>query len=114
MTDNRGADLIVDVVGGSGLAPALRAAAFGGRIAMVGIIGGLEANLPIFLAMAQRIRLLPITVGSRRDFEDMNRAIASAHIHPVVDHVYAFDDALDAFRRLKSGSQFGKICIALP
>ncbi len=114
LTDGRGADLIVDAVGGSGLAPALRAAAFGGRIAMIGIIGGLEAQLPIFLAMAQRIRLLPIMVGSQQTFAEMNRAIAALHIAPVVDRVFPFEDVRAAFEHLKAATHFGKICIGLP
>jgi NADPH:quinone reductase-like Zn-dependent oxidoreductase len=114
LTDGQGADLIVDAVGGSSLATALRATAFGGRISMVGMIGGREASLPTFLAMSQRIRLLPITVGSRSQFDDMNRAITALHIEPVVDRTFPFAEAHDAFRHLHSASHFGKVCIALP
>jgi NADPH:quinone reductase-like Zn-dependent oxidoreductase len=114
LTAGRGADLIIDAVGGSGLAPALRAAAFGGRIAMIGIIGGMEATLPITLAMAQRIRLLPITVGSRSSFDEMNRAIATFRLAPVIDRTYPFEQARDACVYLKSAAHFGKVCIDIP
>jgi NADPH:quinone reductase-like Zn-dependent oxidoreductase len=52
-------------------------------------------------------------VGSREGFENMNRAIASHQLRPVVDRVFPFDRARDAFEYMASGSHFGKVCIEI-
>ncbi len=52
-----------------------------------------------------------IFVGSREMFEAMNRAIAAHQLRPVVDRVFPFDQAPDAFRHLESGAHFGKVVI---
>ena len=57
--------------------------------------------------------MLGIYVGSRAMFEDMNRAIALHKLRPVVDSVFPFEQATDAYRHLKSGRHFGKVVITL-
>jgi NADPH:quinone reductase-like Zn-dependent oxidoreductase len=52
-----------------------------------------------------------ISVGSRADFEGMNRAIALHRLHPVIDRVFRFADAPDAYRYFESRAHFGKIVI---
>jgi NADPH:quinone reductase-like Zn-dependent oxidoreductase len=59
----------------------------------------------------RRVTVQGIFVGSRAMFESMNRAITNAKLVPVVDQVFAFDDAVDAFQTMKRGSHFGKIAI---
>jgi NADPH:quinone reductase-like Zn-dependent oxidoreductase len=58
-------------------------------------------------------RLSGIYVGSRQMFEDMNALIDVAQIRPVVDRVFAFDEAQAAYRHLDSGQHFGKVVIAV-
>jgi NADPH:quinone reductase-like Zn-dependent oxidoreductase len=45
-------------------------------------------------------------------FEAMNRAIAAGGLEPVIDRVFPFAEAKDAYRHLKGQSHFGKIVIA--
>ncbi|WP_281292438.1 zinc-binding dehydrogenase [Terriglobus albidus] len=45
-----------------------------------------------------------------RGFEEMNEALESLKIRPVIDAVYAFDDAQKAYEHLYRGA-FGKIVI---
>ena len=52
-----------------------------------------------------------INVGSRAMFENMNRAIEVNRIKPVVDKVFPFEDAVEAFRVQVSGDFFGKVVI---
>ncbi len=54
-----------------------------------------------------------IGVGSTRMFEDMLRAIEVNGIKPVIDKVYGFDEAPEAFRQLASGNFTGKIVITI-
>jgi NADPH:quinone reductase-like Zn-dependent oxidoreductase len=53
-----------------------------------------------------------IFVGSREMFEAMNRAITLSKLKPVVDRVFPFADAVEAYRYMESGAHFGKVVIA--
>jgi NADPH:quinone reductase-like Zn-dependent oxidoreductase len=46
-------------------------------------------------------------------FEDMNRALSQNRLKPVIDRVFPFGEAPDAFRYLESGAHFGKVVIAI-
>jgi NADPH:quinone reductase-like Zn-dependent oxidoreductase len=60
----------------------------------------------------QNVRLQGIMVGSREMFENMNRAITQAKMRPVVDRVFPFEEARQAFAHLGSGAQFGKVVVS--
>lgn len=61
--------------------------------------------------MRKGLILRGIYVGSRQMFEAMNRAIALHRINPVIDRVFGFEEAKDAYRHLQSGSHVGKVVI---
>ena len=52
-----------------------------------------------------------ISVGSRSDFEAMNRAIATHRLHPVIDRTVPFAEAKDAYRYFEDRGHFGKVVI---
>jgi len=52
-----------------------------------------------------------IYVGSRADFEAMNRFLAEHKIRPVVDRAFSFEEAAKAYEFMDNGSYFGKIVI---
>jgi NADPH:quinone reductase-like Zn-dependent oxidoreductase len=52
-----------------------------------------------------------IAVGSREGLQEVARAIAMARIKPVIDRVFNFEGAREAFAHLESGSHFGKVVI---
>lgn len=54
-----------------------------------------------------------VVCGSRDHFEDLNRCVEINKIVPVVDKVFAFDEAREAYRYLDSGAHFGKVVIEL-
>jgi len=54
-----------------------------------------------------------IYVGSRVMFEQMNAAVTVAKLHPVIDHVFEFNEAQEAFQHMQSASHFGKIVIRI-
>jgi NADPH:quinone reductase-like Zn-dependent oxidoreductase len=57
------------------------------------------------------VRLQGVFVGSRRMFEEMNSAVAASRLRPVVDKVFAFDEARAALEHMEAGAHFGKIVI---
>ncbi|HXK40417.1 MAG TPA: zinc-binding dehydrogenase, partial [Candidatus Paceibacterota bacterium] len=110
LTDKKGVDHVVEVGGSGTLARSLNAVRFGGHVAMVGALTTAGTFDPIKLFM-KAIRLQGIFVGSRTMFEEMNRAIEVAQMHPVIDRVFSFDEAREAMRYMQSGSHFGKVVI---
>ncbi|MET0273434.1 MAG: NAD(P)-dependent alcohol dehydrogenase [Phenylobacterium sp.] len=111
--EGRGADIILDVGGEATLAQSLRAAAQNGRIVSIGYLGGLTPQLDLGLLITKNLSLRGITVGSRSSFEALLRFLARSGIRPLIDRVFAFEDAPAAFRRLADGGQHGKVCIDL-
>lgn len=51
--------------------------------------------------------------ASRAMFEDLTRFVTRARIQPVIDRVFSFDRAPEAYAYLESGNHFGKIVIEL-
>ncbi|MDQ0062543.1 zinc-dependent alcohol dehydrogenase family protein [Paenibacillus harenae] len=111
-TEGHGADHIVDLGGGATLNRSLSALKVGGQISIVGILTGASVEgLDIIPAIIRKARLQAINVGSRTMFENMNAAVSHHRLHPVVDRVFPFSQALQALQYMASGSYFGKICI---
>jgi len=111
-TDGQGVNHVLEVVGGQNMRRSIEALAAGGRLALVGILGDTEIVTSIFPVMRNRLTIQGITIGHRRGFERMNAAIDTAGIKPVIDRVYAFSEAPQAFEHLARGP-FGKVVIAL-
>lgn len=112
MTGGRGVDHVVETVGGAHLGRSLAAAAEGGRIAMVGVFGGVEFSGSFGDLARKHLRIEGIGVGHRRGLEDMVRAVDSAGLKPVIDGQYAFGDLKPALEHLDRGA-FGKIVITV-
>jgi NADPH:quinone reductase-like Zn-dependent oxidoreductase len=113
LTDHRGADLVVEVGGAETLAQSLVAVRFGGTIALVGNLTGGTLSFNVVPAFMQRVRLQGILVGDRDAFEAMNRAAAANHLRPVIDRVFPWQEAREAFEHLASGKHFGKVCVGI-
>jgi NADPH:quinone reductase-like Zn-dependent oxidoreductase len=52
-----------------------------------------------------------IAVGSRTDFEAMNRALSAHRTRPVLDREFPFEDAVGAYRYFRDGRPFGKVVV---
>ncbi|MGQ9898173.1 MAG: zinc-dependent alcohol dehydrogenase family protein [Acidobacteriota bacterium] len=113
MTGGRGVDHVVEVGGAGTLAKSIRSVRFGGHISLIGVLSGRTGEIDIAPVLMQNIRVQGIIVGSREMFEAMNRALEQNQIRPVVDKVFALDEAQRAFQVMAGGGHFGKICIRL-
>ena len=111
ITHGRGYDLIVELGGEKTLPQSLRCIRPGGTIAMIGILSGSAMTTSLGLIITRQVRLQGITVGHRDGFEAMMRAIDQHKLGPIVDRTFAFEELKQAMAYLKSGVQFGKICI---
>ncbi len=109
MTGGRGVDLTVEVGGAGTLEKSIVATRIAGTIGLIGVLTGGEINpRPI---MGKSITLQGIYVGSRNLFRDMNKAIAAAELHPVIDRTFAFEEAPEAYRTMQAAGHFGKLVI---
>jgi NADPH:quinone reductase-like Zn-dependent oxidoreductase len=106
-----GTDQVVEVGGGGTFLQSVRACRPGGKIGLIGILSGREAPTGIFAIVPKLLTVFGIYVGSREMFEGMNRALEQTQIRPVIDKVFPFEEAPQAFDYLERGSHFGKVVI---
>ncbi|NOK17361.1 zinc-dependent alcohol dehydrogenase family protein [Corallococcus carmarthensis] len=114
LTGGRGADHVVDVAGGDGVARSVEAVRMGGTVTLVGFLESATVRFDIRPALSRVVRLQAVSTGSRDDLEALARALTVHGVHPVVDRVFPFAQAPDAFAFLESGAQFGKVVITFP
>ena len=110
LTENRGVDQILEVVGGKNLAQSIAAIKPGGQIAVIGFLESLSSELPFLPLIVKQIVIRGIVTGPRRAFEEMNLLLEKLQIRPIIDAVYPFADAPAAYEHLYRGA-FGKIVI---
>jgi NADPH:quinone reductase-like Zn-dependent oxidoreductase len=113
ITQGQGVDHIVEVGGAKTLAHSLNCVRYGGHIHVIGILSGMESSLSVIPILMKNVRINGIYVGSRHEFEQMNRALVQHQLQPVVDRVFAFGEIREAFRYMERGAHFGKICIRI-
>lgn len=110
ITGDYGADHILEIAGGPGLANSLQAVAVGGRISVIGVFEGFDVTGPSLPLLLKMPTVQGISVGHRRALEDFVRAIDTIGLKPVIDRRYRFEEAAEAFAHLNRGA-FGKIVI---
>lgn len=111
LTGGRGVDHVLDVGGPDTLAQSMLAARVGGHVALIGVLTGIDSQLPLGLALGRQLRLQALVVGSRRQQQDMVRALEASTVRPVIDRHFPLDALVAAFRHQESGTHFGKIVL---
>lgn len=113
LTKNAGVDHVLEVGGRDTLPKALEALGFEGHIAIIGGLSGFASDIAPGRLMTSGASVTGIYVGSRADFEAMNAFITRHEIRPVVDRVFPFEQAAQAYEFMDNGSYMGKIVIAV-
>jgi len=113
LTQGRGVDCVVEVVGVGTLERSFASVADRGKVCLIGVLTGRSAPLNPYGIMWKEAALRGIRVGTRAMFEQMNRAIETNGIKPIINSVIPFTSALEAWRLQASGNFIGKIVIAL-
>jgi NADPH:quinone reductase-like Zn-dependent oxidoreductase len=106
-------DHILDVGGAKTLPLSLGALRDGGHLALVGVLTGAPADREAAARNQRGIRVDGIYVGSVRHLDWLCREVAERGLRPVVDRVFPFEEARQAYQHLESGRHFGKIVIRL-
>jgi len=123
-TGNDGADLAVNLVGGTVFGPCQRSLRNFGRMAIVGYVDGvMKAELDLEAVHGKRLEIFgisnapltpPMRAEATRGFNrDVLPAIADGRIVPVIDRVFAFDELPAAKAYVEAGTQVGKVVITM-
>jgi NADPH:quinone reductase-like Zn-dependent oxidoreductase len=112
-TSGRGVDLTVEVGGAGTFQQSMAATRTGGVIAQIGVLSGREQPLTITPILHKMLNIRGIYVGSRQQFLEMNRAIEQTRLRPIIDRVFSFGEAREAFTTMENASHFGKIVISV-
>ncbi len=120
-TEKRGVDVILDHLGGAYLEQNVRSLAVGGRLAVIGVMGGRKGDLDIGRVLASRLSILGSVLRPRpveektaivHAFErDVMPYFAAGRIVPLVHHVYPLEQAAEAHRAMEAGEHFGKLVL---
>lgn len=120
-TDGQGANVVLDCIGGAYLDSHLRCMALGGRLVLIGLMGGAKAELSLATLMMKRLSLIGSTLRAR-PVEEKARIVASfqaqfgdaltqGRIEPIVDRVLPLKEAQAAHELVESSTHFGKVVL---
>jgi putative PIG3 family NAD(P)H quinone oxidoreductase len=120
-TDGRGADVVLDVLGGGALRDNVRVLATGGRLVVIGLQQGRRGELDLAALMAKRATVTGTTLRSRSPQEKAAIVaavgehvwpmVADGRVRPVVHDRLPLGDAERALAMLESGEVFGKLLL---
>jgi putative PIG3 family NAD(P)H quinone oxidoreductase len=121
-TGGRGADVILDIMGGIYLPRNISALATGGRLAVIGLQGGLVGELDLGTMLRRRLTVHAASLRARpveekaaivaAVREHVWPLITAGHVRPVIDTVLPLAEAPRAHRLMEAGSHIGKILLA--
>lgn len=119
VTDGRGADVVLDVIGARYLDRNLRSLATDGRLVVIGLQGGTRAELDLGRLLARRASVHGTTLRSRPAAqkaaivaevrEHLWPAVVDGRVTPVVDRVLPWSQMAEAHRVLADGENVGKV-----
>ena len=122
-TDGKGADVVLDMVGGDYVARNHAAAALDGRIVQIAFLRGQKAEIDLSVVMAKRLyhtgsTLRPRSAAEKAVIAEALHAkvwplLAKGRCKPVVDSVFPLAEAAAAHRRIENPAHVGKIVLTV-
>ena len=114
-------DVILELVGGPNMATNVQSLAIGGRIVVIGVPGGITAELNLIELMYRRGSITATTLRSR-SLEDkallarqierhVLPAVSAGGVHVPLAAAYPLDQAADAYAHFANGGKVGKIVL---
>ncbi|HEM47490.1 MAG TPA: NAD(P)H-quinone oxidoreductase, partial [Alphaproteobacteria bacterium] len=120
-TSGRGVDVVLDSIGAPYLESNLRVLATGGRLVIIGLMGGAKAEIGLGQLLVRRLSVIGSTLRSRSEGEKarivlglldrFGKALAEGRVRPVIDRVLPLAEVAEAHRVMKASSHFGKIVL---
>ncbi len=120
-TGGAGVDVILDSIGGPYLERNLSSLAVGGRLVLIGLMGGAKAEIPLGTLLMKRLQVMGSTLRARPEAEKaelaraflarFGKALESGALRPIVHEVLPLAEAAEGHRRMKASAHFGKILL---
>ncbi|MCY3793321.1 MAG: NAD(P)H-quinone oxidoreductase [Gammaproteobacteria bacterium] len=121
-TDGEGFDVILDPVGANYLVDNLASLRMDGRLVLIGLMGGIKAELPLAMVLMKRLRLIGSTLRARSiaaksavmDGLEIHLwpKLESGAIKPIIETLMPMEDAQKAHDLVASNQTFGKVVLA--
>ena len=111
LTDGVGVDRVVEVGGPGTLQRSINAVRVGGAISLIGVLTGAGGEIVPTSLLRKSISLRGIYVGSYDMVAEMNRAMETHDLKPIVSETFAFEEAKAAYHRMRGAGHFGKMVI---
>lgn len=121
LSDGRGVDVILDMVGGDYMERQIKSLADDGRLVLIGLLGGSKAEVPLAQILMRRLTVTGSTLRPRKKaYKAKLAADLLKHVWPLMEdgrftpqiHArFALSDAADAHRMMESGSHIGKLVL---
>lgn len=120
-TGGRGVDVVLDSIGAAYLADNLASLAIGGRLVLIGLMGGAKAEIALGSLLTRRLSVIGSTLRTRPVEEKaalvaafsarFGADLAAGRIRPIVDRVLPLEQVAEAHRAMKASEHFGKIVL---
>jgi putative PIG3 family NAD(P)H quinone oxidoreductase len=120
-TGGLGVDVVLDSIGAAYLARNLDSLAVGGRLVLIGLMGGAKADIGLGPVLARRLSLIGSTLRARpvdekaaivrRFLARFGADLESGRIRAIVDRVLPLEAVAEAHRAMKASEHFGKIVL---
>ncbi len=114
LTDRRGVDVVVENVGEATWEQSLRMLGRGGRLVTCGATTGPKVSVDLRRLFWYQWDILGSTMGTADEYREIVRLFGQGHLRPVIDAVFPFARAPEAFRRMAEGDQLGKLVVEIP
>lgn len=113
ITNGRGVDHVIEVGGPGTMTKSLNAVRWGGWVHTIGFLSddSTDQGNIAMKCLTKSASLRGILIGSRHQFEDMNKLIDAVQLKPIVDKVFPFESAREAYDYLQSQAHVGKVVI---
>ena len=121
LTSGRGVDVILDHIGAAYLTKNLAALAAGGRLVLIGLMGGAQSEINLAQLLVRRLAVIGSTLRARSVAEKARivegfrarfcAALAAGRLRPPIARVLPLAEAAEAHRLMQSSAHFGKIVL---
>ena len=113
-TNKRGVDVVFDTVGEKTWTQSLQALGRRGRLVTCGATSGPIVQTDVRRLFWNQWDIMGSTMGNDAEFDAVTSEFRAGHLTPLVDSVFDISQGRQAFERLASGQQFGKIVVRIP
>ena len=120
ITNDRGADIIYDPVGGDVFDESIRCIAWNGRLLVVGFASGRIPSVPANMPLIKGFSVIGVRAGEygrrspeegKKHFEEIDRLISEGSLKPHIHKIYSLDETIEALKELDERRVIGKVCI---